>query len=483
MRGMSFLGAVVVLSMVASAVAEEGRQVRITAAVANVRSAPSATAKVVFQLHAGDLARLVETSEQWYGIETTDGRKGYVFHRLGTVIEPPPPVVAAPPPPPVAAAPPTPTLGIQHDAIGCVVAGLYPKVDACVAPPESVGRAEIHFRAGENEPWYGVGLAADGPCLSAFLPKPQRTTTEFQYYVSAVDRSFSEHVKPDAGPASPYRVRVVRRDRDCGSLARLAYSAGKVVKPIVVAVVRDPAGRAIAAGALEAMAAQALLAGFAQEGVILASSAAASAGSAAGASAAGAGGGGGAGGGIGASTIAIAAGGVVAAAVVVKAVAGGGGDSGPSNSGGGGGGGVAPTPTPTPTPATSLTGNWAGTTSGTGRATGGGFDITVNCTNTLSGPLQHTGNVLTGRLTYGRWACNPSDGDDFLPPAGTTVEVNGTTTSNGEINVAVPSAAGCGNLQFRGTYTSTTISFDSSFQCNIEGFNVTGMEMVRLTKQ
>ena len=36
----------------------------------------------------------------------------------------------------------------------------------------------------------GVALASEGPCYSAFLPKPQRTMTEFQYYVAAVDRSF-----------------------------------------------------------------------------------------------------------------------------------------------------------------------------------------------------------------------------------------------------------------------------------------------------
>ena len=291
MRVLSLVLALALVPLPPGLAAEAGRQVRISAAVANVRSAPAATAKVVFQLRAGDVVKLTSVADQWYEIETTDGRKGYVFHGLGAVVEPPP---AVPAPAPAAAAPVVTAakatvadLGIQHDQIGCVVAGLYPKVDACLVPAESVGKAEIHFRANDTQPWYGVGLASEGPCYSAFLPKPQRTMTEFQYYVAAVDRSFGEHNRPEGGPGAPYRVRVVKNERECGTLARIAYSTGKLVKPILVGIVRDPAGRALATGAVEMMAAHALLAGFAQEGVVLASSAAAGAGTAASGAAAG----------------------------------------------------------------------------------------------------------------------------------------------------------------------------------------------------
>jgi hypothetical protein len=487
MQAVSLLMMLLLIAPPMTAAADSGRRLRITAAVANVRSAPSAESKVVFQLRTGDLVRILESSEQWYGIEAGDGRRGYVFHRLGDVVEPPPPVPA---PEPAAQAPSAPaapsgtgvaSLAIQHDQIGCVVAGLYPKIDACLVPADSLGRAEIHFRANDSEPWYGTGLAADGPCHSAFLPKPQRTTSEFQYYVTALDRSFAEHLKPEAGPTAPFHVRVVQRDRDCGTVARLAHSAGKVVKPILVAVVRDPAGRALAAGAMQV----ALLAGFAQEGVILAGAAAAAgAGSAAGATAASAGGGGG--GGIGTTTIAIAGGAVAAAAVVAKAAGGGGGgskSSTPSSGGSGGGGGTTPTPTPTPTPATNLTGNWSGTDIGTGNVTGPDLDVTVNCTTTLTGPLQHTGNTLTGRLTQGRWTCNPADGNEFLPAAGTVAEITGTTTPGGQLTISAPSVAGCGTVQLTGTYASSTIDFTGSIQCTVQGAKVTGTEVVHLQRQ
>jgi hypothetical protein len=486
MRVLHITLALALAAMPPALAADESRQVRITAAVANVRSEPAASAKVVFQLRAGDVVALTAKADQWYEIQTTDGRKGYVFHRLGEVIEPPPPV---PPPAPAAAPAPVPSatvpsLDIRHDQVGCVVAGLYPKVDACLVPVDNLGKAEIHFRASDAEPWYGVGLATDGPCYSAFLPKPQRTTTEFQYYVAAVDRSFAEHLRPEAGPAAPYHVRVVKNDRDCGSMARLAYSAKKLAKPILVAIARDPMGRALTAGAVEMMAAHALLAGFAQEGVILASSAAASAGTA-GTAAAGAGGGG-TGGGIGTTTIAIAGGAVVAAAVVAKAASGGGNKSNtPTSSGtggGGGGGGATPTPTPTPTPAATLTGNWAGTETGTGRATGSGLDITVNCNTTLSGPFQQTGTTLTGTLTYGQWTCSPSDGVSFVPANGSAAALNGTASS-GQILVSSPSIPGCANTQLSGTYTATTMDFTSAFQCNIEGLNVNVNAVIRLIRQ
>jgi hypothetical protein len=110
-----------------------------------------------------------------------------------------------------------------------------------------------------------------------------------------------------------------------------------------------------------------------------------------------------------------------------------------------------------------------------------GVGLTVTCSAPLTAQFQHTGTSLTGRLTYGRWACSPPEGTDFVP-SGTSVDFSGTA-SGGQITVAVPSAPGCGTAQFAGSYTNTTIDFTGSFQCTIEGFRVTGMEVIKLTKQ
>ncbi len=159
----------------------------------------------------------------------------------------------------------------------------------------------------------------EGACHIAYLPKPLATTTEIQYYVTAVDKSFNERQQPETAPETAYRARVVRNQGDCDRLKVVAASVKKVAKPIVVAAARTKGAAPAVLGAL--------LVGFSQEGVILASAAAAGAAGAGGAAVAGAGAGAGSGGGICTSTLAIA-GGAVAAAAIVAAVAGGGGGDG-----------------------------------------------------------------------------------------------------------------------------------------------------------
>jgi hypothetical protein len=333
------------------------REVRIIAAVANVRSEPSATGKVLFQLKQGDTARVMEAVGRWWHITDGTGRTGYVFGGLVSVLESPsPPPPAAPAPPPVSPASTAGPLKIEHREVGCVLAEEYPKLDACFLPEESVGRAQIHFRAMDNEPWYAVDLKRDGPCFSAYLPKPIRSTKEIQYYVDVVDRAFSETEQPASAPEGAYRVRVVSKANQCGGLGRMAAFVGKAVNSIVVGIVKDPTGRTLDAAALALMGGKLVLAGFSQVGVIAAGTgAAAVAGAATGTSAGGAAAGGAgtaAGGGLSTTALILGGVGVVAAAGVIKAVSGGGG-SGSSGSGGSGGQPAVPTPPPT------VTGLWA----------------------------------------------------------------------------------------------------------------------------
>ena len=80
MKPMRIFRAFVCLLAVAApaglALAQEApRQVRVTAAVANVRAQPSPSGKVLFQLKKDETARLVDTTGDWHQIDA-GGRRG-----------------------------------------------------------------------------------------------------------------------------------------------------------------------------------------------------------------------------------------------------------------------------------------------------------------------------------------------------------------------------------------------------------------------
>jgi len=83
-------------------------------------------------------------------------------------------------------------VAIDHDAIGCIVAGEYPKLNACFDPTSSVARARVFFRGGGGLHWYFVDMKSDAPCFAGVLPKPKPSLTTVDYYVEVVDKSFAE---------------------------------------------------------------------------------------------------------------------------------------------------------------------------------------------------------------------------------------------------------------------------------------------------
>jgi hypothetical protein len=261
--------------------------------------------------------RLMAVVGDWLHVETADGRRGYVSRTVADVI---PSSTAPQTAAPAAPAPRLPaatggSLAIDHKEVACIVGDRYPRLDACFQPAGELGNAKVNFRAGDKGPWYAVDLMPEGSCHIAYLPKPLEATREIQYYVAAVDKAFNERQQPETAPDTAYRARVVRNQGECERMRAVAASVTKLAKPIVVAAARTGMGAPAVLGAL--------LVGFSQEGVILATAAVAGAAGASGAAVAGAGAGASSGGGIGTGTLAIA-GGAVAAGALVAAVAGGG---------------------------------------------------------------------------------------------------------------------------------------------------------------
>ena len=306
---------------------EPAREAEVTAPVANVRATASPSGKVLFQLKQGDKAKVLEVAGRWVHITDAAGRTGFIFGTLVSVSDGPlaaPPVAAAVPAAPDTSAAAAP-VKIEHDSVGCIVAEQHPKLEACFLPADSLGRAQIHFRAQESDPWYAVELKAEAPCFAAYLPKPNSSTKEFRYYVNALDRAFAESQQPATGPDAAYRVRVVKKEKDCSGLGRMAAYVAKTVTPILVSIARDPSGKAVGAAAA-GLVSKAALTGFSQAGVVTTSA------SAAGATAGTTGGGSAAGTAAGLSSKALLIGGLAAAAVAGVAVAAGGGSDSSSGS-------------------------------------------------------------------------------------------------------------------------------------------------------
>jgi hypothetical protein len=101
---------------------------------------------------------------------------------------------------------------IEHKPVGCIVAGKYPKMNACFTPSTKLARARVYFRPEEGPAnWYYVEMKTDQPCFAGVLPKPKKSLIgkKVLYYVDAFDQQFTENRTPD-NPAD-----VVANEREC----------------------------------------------------------------------------------------------------------------------------------------------------------------------------------------------------------------------------------------------------------------------------
>jgi hypothetical protein len=105
---------------------------------------------------------------------------------------------------------------IDHKAVGCIVAGKYPRMDACFVP-EQVVQTRVYFRAEGTTPWFYVEMKAHpdvGPkpgCLSGVLPRPNKALVgkHVQYYLEASDTAFNP------GRTAEYAPLVVKDEGEC----------------------------------------------------------------------------------------------------------------------------------------------------------------------------------------------------------------------------------------------------------------------------
>jgi hypothetical protein len=440
----------------------QAESVQVTATTINVRGGPSTGSAVVATAARGEALEVLERTGDWYRVRTRAGVEGYVSAQFVRPVAAAPPATPAPATPPAAvttAAARAGRVAITHKDVGCVLAGQFPRLDACFTPAEAVGRAQVQFRADETGPWYAVDMKGDGACASAVLPKPTRSISSFRYFIEVVDRSFTTVDKPDAAPGESFTPRVVSRDIECDQKTMMATS--QPTASVFVSLARDAGGKVIQAAA-QAAGTPASVAGFSMDGVTMGTTTggAASAEGAQGSKAAHAASHG---------MKAVAIGGGIAAAGVVVAVAagGGGGSSGSGGSGGTSPGSSTPSTGTSPGASTSLTGHWVGN-AGNGEGiteviTGEGVTCTV--TSDLTTDMVHSGSTFSGTgtsVTRG-FNCSISLPVDFTSVLGQSGSGSfAGSASNGAITFQV------GQFPFSGTYTATRI--DATSTTVLEGF-------------
>jgi hypothetical protein len=108
---------------------------------------------------------------------------------------------------------------IQHDPIACVVAGEFPRLDACFTPVENVTRPRAYFKSDTGAAWYWVeftrdlastpGQAVKVNCFNAVLPKPTKKIAGLVYYVEVANPQY------EVGRLDDNHVRVVPEKGGC----------------------------------------------------------------------------------------------------------------------------------------------------------------------------------------------------------------------------------------------------------------------------
>src|SRR4026207_2111659 len=63
-------------------------------------------------------------------------------------------------------------LEIDHKAVGCIVVGKYPKMNACFTPTADYAKGRVYFRPEGTPTWYYVDMKSDQPCVTGILPRP-----------------------------------------------------------------------------------------------------------------------------------------------------------------------------------------------------------------------------------------------------------------------------------------------------------------------
>jgi hypothetical protein len=105
---------------------------------------------------------------------------------------------------------------INHEAIGCFIAGQFPLVDAKIEPSNSVARARVYFKAASASAWFYVEMTPAEGGFVGKLPRPKITASPITYYLQATTTEFGDT------QTAEILSKVVEEATDCESDKRIA---------------------------------------------------------------------------------------------------------------------------------------------------------------------------------------------------------------------------------------------------------------------
>jgi len=140
--------------------------------------------------------------------------------------------------PPAGQAPPTIGARIEHEPVGCFVAGEFPLLDAKIEPAASVARARAYFKGARgNDYFYVEGAATEGQFIWK-LPRPTLAASPITYYIWAASTELDESRTPEiqaivvSEPSECPQDRKLAAIGPPGEVTIYSASTGTVMAPV-----------------------------------------------------------------------------------------------------------------------------------------------------------------------------------------------------------------------------------------------------------
>jgi hypothetical protein len=158
------------------------------------------------------------------------------------------------PPPPAVGELPADTaapVSITHEAVGCLIAGEFPLIEASFDPASNVARGRLFFRGAQSTEDFFVEFAALEGGFVAKMPKPTLAASPVTYRIQVISTDGSEVQSPEVQAEVVETADQCPADRKVaaigppGDVTVFSAATGSAVKPIGFA-----AGGALTVGAI-----------------------------------------------------------------------------------------------------------------------------------------------------------------------------------------------------------------------------------------